>query len=255
MDTYRATNTINGKFYIGSSTNFNKRKRNHLNSKENYPFQNALRKNPEAFLWEVWSDDCKEPVLEQALLDMWHGCEQCYNLNPVANRPPNNPDMCSKGGTTVYALKAGIHSSEWLESNECLDQRRRNGVKVREEKKGMFSLTSEEMFEVRSATGYSNHSRKIGLFNPDYSESDKKKEDSYRGGITQGFKHLEEQTGLFNPEYVNSEKRVEDHKRGGSVAGSQVWESTHDGYRNNAGNVAQHNRRNGWDPDDRIKVL
>jgi group I intron endonuclease len=87
MDTYRATNTKNGKFYIGSTVNFKRRKRAHLTSQENYPFQRALRKNPEAFEWEVWSDDSDEPVLEQALLDMWFGKEQCYNLNPFADRP------------------------------------------------------------------------------------------------------------------------------------------------------------------------
>ena len=88
MDTYKATNTTNGKFYIGSSCDFESRKYRHLRSKKNYPFQNALRKNPEAFEWECWTDDCEDPVLEQALLDMWYGCEQCYNLNPIANRPP-----------------------------------------------------------------------------------------------------------------------------------------------------------------------
>jgi hypothetical protein len=86
MDTYRATNTLNGKFYIGSTSNFEKRKNQHLGSKRNLPFQNALRKNPEAFEWEVWKDNLDEPVLEQALLDMWVGKEQCYNICPVANR-------------------------------------------------------------------------------------------------------------------------------------------------------------------------
>jgi group I intron endonuclease len=89
MDTYKSTNTLNGKFYIGSTTNFENRKRSHLRSKENYPFQNALRKNPEAFVWEVWSDDSDEPILEQALLDTWYGKEQCYNLNPYADRGPD----------------------------------------------------------------------------------------------------------------------------------------------------------------------
>jgi group I intron endonuclease len=88
MDTYRATNTTNGKFYIGSAINFEDRKKAHLRSKKNYPFQNALRKNPDAFEWEVWSDDSDEPILEQALLDMWFGKECCYNLNPIADRPP-----------------------------------------------------------------------------------------------------------------------------------------------------------------------
>ena len=88
MDTYKATNTTNGKFYIGSTTNFEKRKKAHLRSKENYPFQRALRKNPDAFEWEVWSDDYSDPILEQALLDMWFGKECCYNLNQFADRGP-----------------------------------------------------------------------------------------------------------------------------------------------------------------------
>lgn len=34
----------------------------------------------------------------------------------------------------------------------------------------------------------------------------------------------------------------------------QVWESTEDGFRSNAGVVAQHNKANGWDPNARIRV-
>lgn len=89
MDTYKATNTTNGKFYIGSTNNFERRKVEHLACTENYPFQNALRKNPEDFEWEVWSDNSDEPVLEQALLDMWFGKGCCYNLNPSAQHPPS----------------------------------------------------------------------------------------------------------------------------------------------------------------------
>jgi hypothetical protein len=101
MDTYKATNTTNGKFYIGSTTNFEERKKAHLRSKDKYPFQNALRKNPEVFEWEVWSDEYDEPILEQALLDMWYGKECCYNLNPIANRPPRDPEGIRKGGAAA----------------------------------------------------------------------------------------------------------------------------------------------------------
>jgi group I intron endonuclease len=107
MDTYKATNTTNGKFYIGSTTNFDRRKAEHLKCKENYPFQNALRKNPEDFEWEVWSDDSDEPILEQALLDMWFGKECCYNLNPSAKHPPSqkgkspSPERRAKTSATL----------------------------------------------------------------------------------------------------------------------------------------------------------
>lgn len=86
--TYKATNTLNGKFYVGSTTDLERRKREHLACTRNYPFQNALRKNPDAFEWEVYEDDSDEPILEQALLDAWFGTEVCYNLNPLASRPP-----------------------------------------------------------------------------------------------------------------------------------------------------------------------
>jgi group I intron endonuclease len=88
MITYIATNTLNGKFYIGStSQDFEWRKRKHLTNGSNYPFQNTLRNNPEAFEWEVFEDDSDERVLEQALLDMWYGTEQCYNLSRDASAP------------------------------------------------------------------------------------------------------------------------------------------------------------------------
>jgi group I intron endonuclease len=87
MITYIATNTLNGKFYIGSTIDFEKRKKSHINSELEYPFHRALRKNPEAFVWEVYLDDSEGRELEQALLDMWFGKEQCYNLSENASSP------------------------------------------------------------------------------------------------------------------------------------------------------------------------
>jgi group I intron endonuclease len=92
MITYLATNTANGKFYIGSTKNFEDRRKGHL-KKHDFPFQRALRKNPGAFVWETWEDESDEPVLEQALLDMWFGKECCYNLSPFASRPPGNAGL------------------------------------------------------------------------------------------------------------------------------------------------------------------
>lgn len=88
MITYIATNTQNGKFYVGSTTDFDRRKKEHLTSAQQFHFQRALRKNPDLFIWEIFEDDSEEPVLEQALLDMWYGKEQCYNMCGFAGRPP-----------------------------------------------------------------------------------------------------------------------------------------------------------------------
>jgi hypothetical protein len=43
-------------------------------------------------------------------------------------------------------------------------------------------------------------------------------------------------------------------KKGARNTNSQVWESSIDGYQNNAGAVALHNRANGWDPNARVRV-
>jgi predicted GIY-YIG superfamily endonuclease len=84
MFTYIARNTRNGKFYIGSSKNFEARKEEHLKKAPLYPFHRALAQNPDDFEWEVIEDESEGRELEQALLDMWFGTEQCYNLNPRA---------------------------------------------------------------------------------------------------------------------------------------------------------------------------
>ena len=89
MDTYRATNTLNGKFYIGSTKNFERRKDQHLHSKETYPFQIELRKNPEAFVWEVYTDNLDTNEHEVRLLREFYFDARCYNLNHDAERPPN----------------------------------------------------------------------------------------------------------------------------------------------------------------------
>ena len=42
--------------------------------------------------------------------------------------------------------------------------------------------------------------------------------------------------------------------KGGTKTSAQIWESTVDRFRSNAGAVAQHNRANGWDPNARIRI-
>lgn len=111
MITYIATNTKNGKFYVGSTNNFERRKKQHMECKKGYPFQNALRKNPEAFEWETWSDDSDEPNLEQALLDMWFGTEQCYNLSKDASAPMRGKKHTTESKQKIRRAKRGKKAS------------------------------------------------------------------------------------------------------------------------------------------------
>jgi len=120
MITYKATNTRNGKFYIGSTVDFEKRKRQHTRCRRNTPFHNSLRKNPDDFVWEFTEDESNEPELEQALLDMWYGKEQCYNLCPFAGRPQVNVESARAWGILngptlgkrTYENRVGIFDPE-----------------------------------------------------------------------------------------------------------------------------------------------
>lgn len=142
MITYIATNTINGKFYVGSTKNFEERKKAHFNSKENYPFQNAIRKNPEAFIWECWEDESDKREMEQALLDMWFGKEQCYNLSKNAYAPTPSPYRSEEHRKNIgLAHKGKIVSQETKEKIS----RSKKGKKLSEEHKAKLSEIQKEV--------------------------------------------------------------------------------------------------------------
>ena len=142
MITYIATNVTNGKFYIGSTKDFEDRKKGHLKSKENYPFQNALRANPDAFEWEVWSDESKGRELEQALLDMWFGKGQCYNLSKNAYCP-TPPSFRSK----EHRRKIGLVHKGKKVSQETKDKisQSKKGKKLSDAHKAKLSEVQKEV--------------------------------------------------------------------------------------------------------------
>jgi group I intron endonuclease len=169
MYTYIATNTLNGKFYIGSTVNFQERKAAHLRSKENYPFQNALKANPEAFEWEVWSDHSQDRELEQALLDMWFGKEQCYNLNPVVSGPP-----CfewTEERRKAAGNRARERGTDHLRTPEAIS-------KMKETKRNNPTVYTEEMRAARSQMLLGNTRKKGKKESP---ETCKKKSEAFTG--------------------------------------------------------------------------
>jgi group I intron endonuclease len=205
MDTYTATNTINGKFYIGSTKNFEKRKKGHLQSKDNYPFQNALRKNPEVFEWEVWSDDSDEPVLEQALLDMWFGTEQCYNLNPLADRPPKpSLETLKENGKK---LSKHLRDSGYYQSEKCKEIAVSNG------KTAVEKLKLEGYYESETHIENSRKGSQTRKESNSY-QSEEHINGSKKGGNTT----LEKGLGIFDPEYKQSEKYLLSQKKASEAA-------------------------------------
>ena len=90
MKTYAGINLTTKKFQVGSTTNFDRRYRQHLKSTDNPEFNNSLRKNPSNFYWVVSEEDnSPDRDEEQYYLDFYCGSVWCYNINPFASSPPS----------------------------------------------------------------------------------------------------------------------------------------------------------------------
>jgi group I intron endonuclease len=108
--TYVPVNLSNRRFYVGSTTDFDRRWKEHLTQKRNYPFQNALQKNPENFFVLISEDDgLKTREEEQFYLNFYHGSEQCYNISLDASAPmsgrkhtPESRKKCSRNPTEEW---------------------------------------------------------------------------------------------------------------------------------------------------------
>ena len=88
MITYVPINLSNRRFYVGSTDNFERRWKQHLSQKRNYPFHNALRRDPESFFVLISEDDgLNTREEEQFYLDFYHGSKQCYNISRDASAP------------------------------------------------------------------------------------------------------------------------------------------------------------------------
>jgi hypothetical protein len=88
--TYAGINLTNKRFQVGSTTDFDRRCREHHDGKGDLEFQRSLRKNPENFYWIVSEDDGLETRdEEQYYLNFYHGSVWCYNHNPSASAPPS----------------------------------------------------------------------------------------------------------------------------------------------------------------------
>jgi|LauGreDrversion4_2_1035121.scaffolds.fasta_scaffold445912_1 group I intron endonuclease len=217
MDTYRATNTLNGKFYIGSTNDFERRKKEHLKSKSKYPFQSALRKYPEAFEWEVWTDGFDEPILEQALLDMWFGTEQCYNLSSVVGRP--GPEVNRESGKKSAKIKHSRKNSEG-KSVAAVSMGQLGGRKTREGKLGCMGYTFEEMSE-RSKATHRKHpdlASRMGKVSAEKNAASKSKQVfCLDTGVTYpSISEASRQTGI-NPGTISRSCKREGEVRGGGL--------------------------------------
>jgi hypothetical protein len=165
-------------------------------------------------------------------------------------------------GKSFNAVKAGREAAKKLHKRKDKFGRSVVGVKAsdrlnKEKDELGRSLNgvrgAERLHKDKNEEGKSKHAVESGLNTVRlkkgiYSRSpEQMSEDSRKAGL----RVLELGVGLFG----RSEEQVKkDSGKGGKKSATQVWESTVDGFRSNPGNVAKHNRKNGWDPNARIRI-
>jgi hypothetical protein len=163
-----------------------------------------------------------------------------------------------KGGATNVLNQTGFLSPEWQNSSERHEHNVRNGVEARDRQTGVHSeewKQSERCAEVKRRTGSINggalREQQKGIFSKEWTESKEyfahQSEAGKIGGKKASETNRENKTGVFG---LTAGQLSENAKK----ANSQIWVSTEDGFKGNAGNVARHNRANGWDPDARVRV-
>jgi group I intron endonuclease len=107
--TYAAINLTNKKFYVGSTTDFNRRCKEHHTEKNNPEFHRSLRKNPKKFYWIVSEDDGLETRdEEQFYLDFYTGTAGCYNICNRSDHPGS--EVSRRGGLTTFSRHPDLFS-------------------------------------------------------------------------------------------------------------------------------------------------
>jgi len=161
MITYIATNTTNGKFYIGSTVDFERRKTEHLASNSKYPFQQSLRKNPENFVWVTAKDNLDHPLFEQKLLDLYYGTELCYNLNPKADRPP------SQAGREVSKETRQRQSRARIGLKRTKETKTKQSLSKKGAKNPMFNVKGQDHPSSKRTGEKNPSSKKVRVIYPD----------------------------------------------------------------------------------------
>lgn len=97
---YRILNLINGRCYFGQTKDFEVRFKKHVRMLRGRYHENPYLQNDwdkcggldNTFIYEtiLYCDENNLDFYEQKFLDkFWDGCKNCYNINPIAIKPPS----------------------------------------------------------------------------------------------------------------------------------------------------------------------
>jgi hypothetical protein len=152
-----------------------------------------------------------------------------------------------KTGGENKSLKRGICDPDIHKLGHVVEAKRQNGLRVSrhfmEQSLGIFDPQFEEKIHVtRVKSGKDAFANKTGIHDPDNKQL----------VLNAGRIPMEQGLGIFDPK--NKDKVLKGSRKAGKIAISQRWKSTIDGYVSTAPSVANHNKRNGWDPGARVRI-
>lgn len=126
---YKIMNNINGKFYIGSSTDIHRRYQRHLadlkkDKHDNSHLQNAWNLYGNVFVLNIVKEcEISELIVEeQKELSEWFGNEVCYNLTEIAGQP------VAPGEVRSEEVRRKISLSQKGKSRWTMEQRKQMSI-------------------------------------------------------------------------------------------------------------------------------
>jgi hypothetical protein len=184
----------------------------------------------------------------------------------------------SEGGTNdpsnLYVCSPSFHRWGWHEGEEWIEWAER-GVQKAHEGKNDFGKSilgvenGKRLHETKNEEGKSLNASKGGRKGGKKTHARKNEDGKSIHALETSMKAHSEKTpegksvlGVKNAERMHSAKdhegksvnAVKGGKKGAEKTNAQIWESTIDGFRSNAGAVARHNKANGWDPKSKVKL-
>jgi group I intron endonuclease len=115
---YRVVNGINGKVYIGYTSNFKKRQQNHINSKTNCVFHKAIRKyGYNNFKWQILYQSLEKNHTQKVM--------ENYFIKENNSMLPQGYNTCPGGGGG-YSSKKSIQNM--IDNNPMFSEDTKNKV-------------------------------------------------------------------------------------------------------------------------------
>jgi hypothetical protein len=139
-----------------------------------------------------------------------------------------------ENGKSVHAVRAGKEAAKKL--HEKKDERGKSVNSVKGARR-----SNEILHSNKDSQGRSLHAVRMSKINHRVKDEAGKSVNAVKAGREAAKK-------------LHREKDEQGRSLTAMKTNNQIWESTVDGYRGNAGQVAQYNRRNGWDPNARVRV-